>query len=86
MPLYTGHCPRTTPHVIAVLTQHLDNALAGMAETVPQLAKLLTMLLKQPSAVSCVNIASAPCPNVANCWSCQMSNTGHPRRIMLRPP
>ena len=68
-----------------MLAQHTDNALAGTAETVPQLAKLLTMLLKRPLAVSYVNIASAPGPNMANCWSCQMFNTGHPRRIMLRP-
>ena len=85
MPLYTNYCPRTTPHVVAVLTQHPDNALAGMAEPLPQLASLLKKLIR-PFAISCLIMTSAAPPNVASCWSCQIINTSHPRKILLRPP
>ena len=75
MPLYTSHCPQTTPHVIAALTQNQDNALAGMAETLPQLAKLLTkVLLKRPTAILCLTMASAAAPNtaIAGAFRCSM--------------
>ena len=57
--------------------------LAGMAETLPQLAKLLETLLKWPIAMLCLTRSAAAAPNMANCWSCQVFRAGHPRKILL---